>query len=204
MGPVTVKVISEPKASTKQKGKFYVELEIGGIKRYYNPENQRCQDFFVGRKGQTLSIVAEETREDATITAVGAPASTLPPKQPPKPAPAAPPPAHQSSGSTSSAPAPAPAPATATKRTPEQQHAEEQKALNHAKRFLARNATLARLALKKLSDINGEFTDAFGVPMPEALLASVYGTLLHGAAKQDIPDVNMPMDLQVPLRPPQQ
>jgi hypothetical protein len=205
LGPVTVTVLSEPKASTKQKGKFYVELQLEGKTRYYNPENQQCQDFFKGRKGQTIAIVAEGTREEATISAVGQPASTLPPKQPaPPPQPPSRPRATRPAVGSPEEQFPEqhqPPPSTElrTQRTPEQQAAEEQKDLKQAKRFLAKNATLARLALKKLLDLKREYEQATKELMPDAVAASVYGTLLHGAAKQEIPGPNMPLDLHIPL-----
>jgi hypothetical protein len=94
---------------------------------------------------------------------------------------------------------PPPAPESRVQRTPEQQKAEEAKELVRAKRFLAKNATLARMALKKVIDLKHEYESATKELMPEPLLASVYGTLLHGAARQEIPGPNMPLDLHFPL-----
>lgn len=49
----------------------YVVLEIDGGERSYNCENNDCAAFFDNRKGQTISICAEGSREDARIVLVG-------------------------------------------------------------------------------------------------------------------------------------
>ena len=71
MGPVKVTVASEPVQSPKQAHKFTIALRIGDDLRHYSPENQACCDFWVGKNGQTFTVIAEGQRAEATITDVG-------------------------------------------------------------------------------------------------------------------------------------
>ena len=82
LGPVKVTVKSGVLESTKKAGSFYVTLNVNGEDRYYNPENQACEEFFNNRVGQTISVVASGREADALLTLVG---EELP-RQAPKPA----------------------------------------------------------------------------------------------------------------------
>lgn len=70
-GEVQVEVMADPIASTFKKGTFFVPLKFDGNERSYQPENDNCLAVFRGRKGQTLSILAEGSRETATIKILG-------------------------------------------------------------------------------------------------------------------------------------
>lgn len=75
ISPVDVTVVSDilhSKHSTPKDPKpDYVTLQIDGGERYYNIENDDCASFFKGRKGQTLTLIAEGSREDARIVLKG-------------------------------------------------------------------------------------------------------------------------------------
>ncbi len=73
MGPIKVTVMSDVLHSKHAGKPDYVTLKIDNFDRYYNVENESCAAFFAGRKGQTISIVAEGSREEASITLVGQP-----------------------------------------------------------------------------------------------------------------------------------
>lgn len=81
-GPVRVSVKTGPMPSTKKKGEFYVELEIDGHQRYLHPENDACLQFWEGRKGTEVFVMAEGTRDEARYIEVGQPGSATPAPQP--------------------------------------------------------------------------------------------------------------------------
>ena len=87
LGPVKVTVKSDvlqSKYSTPQSPKPpYVVLELNGVERTLNIENDACGAVFDGRKNQTITICAEGSRDEATIVVVG---EELPQQQP-KPSP---------------------------------------------------------------------------------------------------------------------
>jgi len=81
IGPVTLTIKSGP-----QKSKFsrpdapkpdYATLSIGGEDFYYPLDSAQCSEFVTKHKGQTLAIVAEGSKEEAKLVAVGVPASQL-------------------------------------------------------------------------------------------------------------------------------
>ena len=86
MGPVKMTVKSDVLHSKYSKPNDpkppYVILDIGGTERTYNCENPSCESFFSGAKNQVITIIAEGSREDATITLVG---EELPRRQEPLP-----------------------------------------------------------------------------------------------------------------------
>lgn len=103
-GPVRITVDADARY-IKSKDAYVVDLTVGADKVGYWTENESCKAFFDGQKGRTFTIVAEGSRDGATIAYVGeqAPASgTLPP------APAAnrpPPPTTPSQAAQATAPA---------------------------------------------------------------------------------------------------
>lgn len=83
MGPVTVTIRSDVLKSKFQGKPDYVLLDIAGEERIYNVENADCAEFFRGHKGRTFAILAEGTKEDATIGYVGEAASEPEPQEQP-------------------------------------------------------------------------------------------------------------------------
>lgn len=87
LGPVKITVEKEVVESTKKRGTFYATINLNGESRYYHVENDACGEFFRGRCGKQITIIAEGRDADATITlvgqAIGATAAT--PKTPPAP-----------------------------------------------------------------------------------------------------------------------
>ncbi len=192
LGPVAVKVLSEPQPSVKQKGKFFVKLEIGGRMRYLHPENEACLEFWRGKNGQEFTVVAEGEREQATLTYVGKSGSTV--KKPvAKPA---------ASSAAASSPEPAPKPPPAPPRAsrpataPRQQAAatDAESPLQHCKRYVARNASLAKVALKAAYAIKDEVETVTPQVMSNELFVAVFTSLLFGANGAGC-TVGIPMDL---------
>lgn len=187
MGASPVKVLSGPIESKQpgKKGTFYVKLQIQGRERYLHPENPACLEFFKGRAGQEITILATGDHEAGKIEEVGAP--------PPRPAPA---PNH--------APAPASGPIQPPPtRVPNdfmRSHAPAtpEQAMSRAKHFMGQNATLAKIALRLTCDLNWQFQDEFGAPMPDHLLASVYQSLLFGAERAGVNN-GLPAKCDIPM-----
>lgn len=93
LGPVQVTVKTPWTESTKKKGTYYTTLIVNGAERYYNPENQACLEFWAGKQGQTITIVADGSREEATIVQMQTGAQVSQPAAPaaaPHPQPSAP------------------------------------------------------------------------------------------------------------------
>jgi len=67
MGEVQVTVQSDVQQSKYQGKPPYVILKIDRAERLYNCENQACEEFFNGTKGQTFVLQATGTREEAQI-----------------------------------------------------------------------------------------------------------------------------------------
>lgn len=178
MGPVSVTCVAEPKASTKNKGTFYIELTVHGHKRYYNPENEGCKEFWRGRAGQTFTVVAEGRDGTATITDVGVSGSTIAPPQPP------------------AQPASSTAPKQFHKPTPGQSQSAKppEDGLLFGKKFVARNASICKVALKAMMQVTTEFETEFQTPLPPALLPGLFGALLYGASGAGAVN-GMPLDL---------
>lgn len=121
MGRVQVTQKDLPRASKFKDKNDYVVLEIDGVERIYNCENDDCQAFFnvQGNQGRCMVIEAQGTRENAQIDWIedvdAAPERSAPParkaapaaRQAPAPAPA-----------RAAAPAPRPAPAPAPQAPP--------------------------------------------------------------------------------------
>lgn len=98
MGPVRVTVASDVMPSKFSKPGTprpdWVALKIGDEDKIYTVENESCGAFFDGQKGRTFTLVAEGSREQATLTYVGEAAPQAPPPRQyarPKPHVSAPP-----------------------------------------------------------------------------------------------------------------
>lgn len=70
LGPVTVRVESDILKSKYDGKPDYVVLALNGTERLYNLENHSCGDAFHGRKGQTITIQATGSRDEASISIV--------------------------------------------------------------------------------------------------------------------------------------
>jgi hypothetical protein len=101
-GPVRITVDDNPRY-LKNKDAYVIDLTVGTDKVGYWAENEACKSFFDGQKGRTFTIIAEGSRDSATITYVGeqappsgalppAPAVNRPPPPPATHAPTTPPP----------------------------------------------------------------------------------------------------------------
>ena len=175
MGPVTITVKSE-----RTKSKFskpgapkddYVMLVIGGVDYSYNTENENCANFFTGKVGQTIAVVADGSRADATIQYVGEPASNLQKSQQQQ----APPQQTQQQQKP-------PATNTQTKGK-----APERDWLKETKHCIGQNAVLAMIALEAHAYVSQNFHEAFGAPLPDALQGPLLHTLLYGTSQKGYP-----------------
>lgn len=114
MGRVQVTQKDLPRASKFKDKNDYVVLEIDGVERIYNCENDDCQAFFnvQGNQGRCMVIEAQGTRENAQIDWIedvdAAPQRSAPPARQAAPAPRQ---AQAPATARTAAPAPRPAPA---------------------------------------------------------------------------------------------
>lgn len=177
MGVVSVTVKSEPTASVKQKGKFYVELEVAGEQRYYHPENDACLEFWRGRRGQVLQVLAVGQREEAIFETEGEPTQAPPPP------------------SQRAAPAPRPepakpAPTQRAKSAPEPRAA----ALACAKRHVAHNLVLARIATKAYASLRAGYVEVVKSEPSDVMEAAMWSSLLYGV-NAAVPVGDLPLDI---------
>lgn len=70
-GEVQITVIEERKQSKFRGKPDYAVIRLEGRNRNYEFENDGCGDFFEGQTGVTMVILAEGSREDATLTYIG-------------------------------------------------------------------------------------------------------------------------------------
>lgn len=71
MSPVEVTVKSDVLESRFKGRPPYVVLEIDGRERNYTLDNEECEEFFSGTKGQTFTIAAEGFKDTASLTYAG-------------------------------------------------------------------------------------------------------------------------------------
>lgn len=83
LGEVQVKVIDENKPSKFRGKPPYAVLRMDGVNRNYEFENESCEDFFKGQTGVTMVILAEGSREEATLTYIGEGAENDAAEEPP-------------------------------------------------------------------------------------------------------------------------
>ena len=178
MGPVTVTITTGPMKSKFSKPEApkpdFCGMTINGEQFSYTIENPTIAAFITQHKGQTLSIVAEGSRDQATITAVGAPASQMQqpaqrqaapvqPQQHYQPQPQSQPPVDDGDlGPAETAPA-----------------ARDQ--MNDLRHFMARNRVMAVMALEAAWLTKREFETAKQYEMPDELLVAVYNSMLFGS-----------------------
>jgi len=70
LGPVSVRVASDILKSKFDGKPDYVVLAMNGTERLYNLENPSCGEAFHGRKGQTITIQATGSRDEAAVSIV--------------------------------------------------------------------------------------------------------------------------------------
>lgn len=137
-GPLEVEMTCDgPIESKFKKDSYYVTFKWGGDPWTYAIENDECGAALTGLKGQTVTITAQGSREDATITVEGAEPQQRrqPAKQPPQRQAA--PPARQ------------PAAREPERRlTPEEKAEEEQKAFKRMRATGARAAVMMESSLR--------------------------------------------------------
>ena len=110
MGPVRV-TVDDNARYLKAKDAYVVDLTIKGEPLSYWCESEQCLNFFEGKKGRTFTLIAEGSRDKATINYVGESGETAGQHKPPP----------QSSAGEASAPArtqQAPAEAARTQAAP--------------------------------------------------------------------------------------
>ncbi len=172
MGPVRVTVGGVMEKPGKPD---LIELEIKGEKFHYVAEIPECSKFFRGHTGQTFHVQAEGKLREAKLVYVGQPGTSVPP-----------PPAKQAEKEVAQAVEKIVSAVTTLNGasgvmvrggTPE-----EEKALRGAKEFVQRNATLAKVALRKFAELYRDYAVVEKGPMPDALCAPLFGTLLYGAS----------------------
>ena len=169
-GPTTILIKTGPIKSKFSKPDApkpdFCGLVIQGEEFSYTIENQRIADFITAHKGQTLTVVAEGSRDQATLTAVGAPASQLEQPKPRQAAAPHPAPQHQQAAEQHEQSAPEPA-------------ARDQ--MHDLKHFMARNRVMAVLALEAAWLTKIEFENAKQFEMGESVFVAVYNSMLFGS-----------------------
>jgi len=184
LSPVKVKVVSEILKSTHKKEEYYVKLMLDGRERYLHPENDQCLKFWDGRKGTTITIVADGTHEEATIVMVGHELGEH--RQEPTPQPTAP---------SQQRPAEQAKTEQGESMTQEPKH-DQTAAIADAKKFVGRNLSLARIALRGTETLMSEFSARTGVAMSDRMATAVFSSALWGAGQAGIAD-NLPTKIDI-------
>lgn len=187
--PVTITIKTGPIKSKFSKPDApkpdFCGLVINGEEFSYTIENAGIAAFITQHKGQTLTVVAEGSRDEATLTAVGAPASQM--QQPaPRQAP------QQNAQRQPNRP---PQPEHAPEPEQEQPARNEMDALRH---FMARNRVMAVLALEAAWLTKLEFEAAKQFEMGEAVFVAVYNSMLFGSNSAGFSGMNkgIPSDMK--------
>jgi len=178
MSPISVTVKAERQKSTYSKPNApkpdYVTLMVNGEERYYTTENEACAQFFNGKHGQTFTVVAEGSREDATITCVGQSAATL--QQP-------------AARQPTTNPTPPQAPP-------------ETKAVNHEKEagmYIAHRLAGQKLTLRATMALAKEFEAAYGMTLSDDWLQSINSTLFIAGDRAGM-FANLPVTVKFPVK----
>lgn len=157
MGDVDVLVKDPAPKPSKYQGKpDIIFLVIQGNERIYNVENQNCGAALTGLQGQTVTLRAEGSRDDATITVFDAPSGHHQPNpQPRHRDPNLPqrPPAQQQQMPPARNPAPSQQPAASGRMTKEQRAAHEFEAFKKASRASKQIGILFQLCLDRAMEI---------------------------------------------------
>lgn len=194
MGLVTVSITTGPMKSKFSKPNApkpdYCGMVINGEEFSYTIENPTIAAFITQHKGQTLSIVAEGSRDQATITAVGAPASQM--QQPaPRQAPPAhqPPPQHQPQAQPSNDGDLGPA------------AGQPKDATHDLKHFMARNRVMAIMALEAAWLTKLEFEAAKKYEMTDEVFIAIYNSMLFGSNGAGFSGLNKGIPLDYKFKP---
>lgn len=166
LGPVMVTVKSDVSKSKFQGKPDYVYLEINGEKFGYSFDSPACQQFFTGQKGRSFMIEASGRDADAKITYLGEPGSqklAAPATPPPQ---NAPPPVNQPPRQ-SAPPAAPPPPAAGSPPPPPGAHMTNEEALKQTKVFIARRASLLKVAIVAVHSLDLEFQKLAGRKMSD-------------------------------------
>jgi hypothetical protein len=183
MGPtrVTVKSIRLKGRYKDTNGNdvYYYTLDIGGTQRNYNIENEACGAVFDGKVGQTFTVIAEGSRDDATVVNVGESGQNL--QQPA--ARQAPPVQQQATRPPVNNPPHQQAP-TQRQAPPAGQSVQ---ALKELKIFIGQNSTVIRVALKASALVKKAWDEHYGPTlgeMPESLFVAVFTSHMYGVSNQ--------------------
>jgi hypothetical protein len=176
LGPVMVTVKSDVSKSKFAGKPDYCYLVINGEEFGYSFDSPACQQFFTGQKGRSFMIQAEGRDADAKIIYLGEPGSqklaapvTLPPAAQPPPvnqppaqhAPPPPPPQQRQA-------APAATPPTAgSPPPPPGANMSNEEALKQTKVFIARRASLLKVAIVAVHSLDMEFQKLAGRKMSD-------------------------------------
>ena len=179
MGEVDVVVKSDILPSKKKKGEHYVILTIAGSDRYLHPENEACLEFWRGLKGRTVRVRADGQRDEATIDMVDGG------KEPD--------PSMADDGREPEPPLQRQQQAPA-QRERAQQHQGDPDPVGEAKRFVARNLSVTKIALKAHATLLIDYEQEHGVPLAPEMHGPVLASLLYGASSAGIVQ-HLPCDL---------
>jgi hypothetical protein len=174
LGPVMVTVKSDVSKSKFQGKPDYCYLVINGEEFGYSFDSPACQQFFTGQKGRSFMIQAEGRDADAKIVYLGEPGSqklaapaTPPPAaapQPGLPPPNIQPPADPPRQATPTSATP---PAAGSPPPPPGTHMTNEEALKQTKVFVARRASLLKVAITAVFKLDIEFKALTGRKMSD-------------------------------------
>ena len=168
MGQVMVTVKTEPRKSQFPGKPDYCYLQINGEEFGYSFDSPACQQFFTGQKGRSFMIQAEGRDADAKIIYLGepgsqklaAPVTPPPPVNQPPAQHAPPPPPSQAAPAATPQPAGSPPPPPGSTMTNEE-------ALKQTKVFIARRASLLKVAITAVHKLDLEFKALTGRKMSD-------------------------------------
>lgn len=174
LGPVMVTVKSDVSKSKFAGKPNYCYLVINGEEFGYSFDSPACEQFFTGQKGRSFMIQAEGRDADAKITYLGEPGSqklAAPATPPPAaPQPGLPPPNIQPPAATpprQAAPPATPPPAAGNPPPPPGAHMTNEEALKQTKVFIARRASLLKVAVVAVHSLDLEFQKLAGRKMSD-------------------------------------
>jgi hypothetical protein len=167
MGPVMVTVKTEPTPSKFPGKPAYCYLQINGEEFGYSFDSPACQQFFTGQKGRSFMIQAEGRDADAKIVYLGEPGSQkLAAPVTPPPA-AQPPPVNQPPAQQRQAAPPATTPPPGCPPPPPGATMTNEEALKQTKVFIARRASLLKVAIVAVHSLDLEFQKLAGRKMSD-------------------------------------
>ena len=171
LGPVKVTVKSDVSKSKFQGKPDFCYLVINGEEFGYSFDSPACQQFFTGQKGRSFMIQAEGRDADAKIIYLGEPGSQkLAAPATPPPATQPPPPANQPPAQQAPPAAPprqAAPPAAGSPPPPPGATMTNEEALKQTKVFVARRASLLKVALTAVHHLSLEFQRVTGRKMSD-------------------------------------